>query len=222
MRILIVEDERPIAENLYDFLEARGHHCDFSPSLAGARRLLGAGGIDALILDRTLPDGDGLSLAQSLRSEGKSLPILMLTARDTLDDKLAGFAAGTDDYLVKPFALKEVEARLQALARRSPQRSDVGVLRVGNLAYDKAAQTLLADGQPLALAPKALRLAGLLLGDPGRVFSRAELEVAIWGGEQESGEGLRSLLYALRKTLDGIGAVEIVTVHGLGVKLVER
>ena len=181
MHILIVEDERPIAENIYDFLEARGHRCDFAVSLADARRLLDLGGVDALILDRTLPDGDGLTLAQDLRQAGKNLPILMLTARDTLDDKLAGFSAGVDDYLVKPFALREVEARLTALARRASQHSETGALRCGNLAYDPAEKTLRLDGRPLHLPPKALHLAALLLAGPGRVLSRRELEIAIWG-----------------------------------------
>ena len=108
-----------IAENLYDFLEACGHRCDFASSLASADALLGRHEFDALVLDRGLPDGDGVLLAGRLRAAGKSLAILMLTARDTLDDKLAGFGAGADDYLAKRFALKEVEARLQALLRRS-------------------------------------------------------------------------------------------------------
>jgi two-component system response regulator QseB len=222
MHILIVEDERPIAENIYDFLEARGHRCDFAVSLADARRLLAQAGFDALILDRTLPDGDGLMLAQSLRDAGKRLPILMLTARDTLDDKLAGFSAGVDDYLVKPFALKEVEARLTALARRASQHNEGGALRCGNLAYDQAEKSLRLDGQQLQLPPKALSLATLLLAAPGRVFSRRELETAIWGEEQETGDNLRNLLYTLRKALGSDASVEIATMHGLGVKLVER
>lgn len=222
MHILIVEDERSIAENIYDFLEARGHRCDFAVSLADARRLLAQGGVDALILDRALPDGDGLTLAQSLRKEGKLIPILMLTARDTLDDKLAGFSAGVDDYLVKPFALKEVEARLTALARRASQHGEVSVLVCGNLRYDQAEKTLRLDSRQLHLPPKALRLAAMLLAAPGRVFTRHELETAIWGEEQETGDNLRSLLYTLRKALGADASVEIATLHGLGVKLVER
>ena len=104
-----------IAENLYDFLETCGHRCDFAPSLAAADALLGRDQFDALVLDCRLPDPDGALLASRLRAAGNSLAILMLTARDTLDDKLAGFGAGADDYLAKPFALKEVEARLQPL-----------------------------------------------------------------------------------------------------------
>jgi DNA-binding response OmpR family regulator len=219
MRILIVEDEQAIAENVFDFLEAHGHRCDYAATLDEARRRLAAAEFDGLVLDRGLPDGDGLMLAKQLREAGNSLPILVLTARDTLDDKLAGFGAGSDDYLVKPFSLRELEARLLALGRRPARRSDAGIVRTGNLAYDNAARQLLVDEAPVALPPKALRLAALLVSDPGRVFLRRELEIAIWGEEQESGENLRSLIYALRKNLGSVAAERIVTVHGLGLKL---
>lgn len=219
MNVLIVEDEQAIAENIFDFLEAHGHRCDYAASLAEARRRLAAGEFDGLVLDRGLPDGDGLALARELRDAGNSIPILILTARDTLDDKLAGFGAGSDDYLVKPFSLHELEARLLALGRRPARRSDVGVLRAGVLAYDNAARQLLIDGHPVPLPPKALRLAELLVGEPGRVFLRRELEIAIWGEEQDSGENLRNLIYALRKSLGSSAAEHIVTVHGLGLKL---
>ncbi|HET7776601.1 MAG TPA: response regulator, partial [Azospira sp.] len=106
MHILIVEDDRLIAENLYEYLESRGHQCDYAESLEAAARLLAGGSFDAAIFDRSLPDGDALALLRRLRSDGSSLPVLMLTARDTLEDKLVGFDAGADDYLVKPFALQ--------------------------------------------------------------------------------------------------------------------
>ena len=220
MHILIVEDDRLIAENLYDFLESCGHQCDFASSLASAKPLLAAGGIDALILDRSLPDGDGASLARSLRSAGKMLPILMLTARDTLDDKLAGFDAGADDYLAKPFALKEVEARLLALQRRSTAGpvSEGKPLCLGALTYDPSAQELHLGGRRLSLPPKAARLLVVMLPHPNRLFSRRELEVAIWGHEQASSDNLRSVLHAVRKAV-GEG-VQIENVHGLGYKLV--
>lgn len=222
MHILIVEDDRLIAENLYDFLESCGHQCDFATSLTAARALLADGGIDALILDRNLPDGDGATLARSLRSAGKMLPILMLTARDTLDDKLAGFDAGVDDYLAKPFALKEVEARLLALQRRHAmaQRSDGGPLSLGPLTYDASAQEMRLHGQALNLPPKAIRLLALMLPHPNRLFSRRELEIAIWGHEQASSDNLRSVLHTVRKAL-GEG-IEIQNIHGLGYKLISR
>ncbi|GBG02445.1 DNA-binding response regulator [Azospira sp. I13] len=222
MHILIVEDDRPIAENLYEYLESRGHQCDYADNLAAATRRLAEAEFDCAVLDRSLPDGDGLSLARRLRAEGSSLPLLILTARDTLEDKLAGFDAGADDYLVKPFALQEVEARLQVLARRAAPRKDTGTWRQGPLEYDAAAQEIRLHGQALHLPPKALRLTALLLQQPNRVFSRRELEIAIWGREQEASDNLRSLLHTLRRALGEDGGVEVINVHGLGYKLVAR
>lgn len=222
MHILIVEDDRVIAENLYDFLEACGHRCDFAPSLASADALLGRHEFDALVLDRGLPDGDGALLAGRLRAAGKSLAILMLTARDTLDDKLAGFGAGTDDYLAKPFTLKEVEARLQALLRRSGGQPPARQLAFGALSCDPAERSVTLAGQPLILPPKALRLVEVLLRQPQHVFSRRELEMAIWGREQEASDNLRSVLHTVRRALTDAAPVKIVNVHGLGYKLVSR
>ncbi len=220
MRILIVEDDRPIAENLYDFLEAHGHQCDFAPSLAGARALVATSAFDAVILDRNLPDGDGATLLRDLRASGHTLPVLMLTARDTLDDKLDGFSAGADDYLGKPFALKEVEARLLALQRRAMPRHDSGTITAGGLTYDPSAHEIRLDGHALPLPPKATVLLAAMLMHPGRLFSRRELEIAVWGHEQESSDNLRTLLLTARKALDGAAPLEIRNVHGLGYKLV--
>lgn len=221
MHILIVEDDHLIAENLYDFLESCGHQCDFAATLAAARPLLAKGEVDALILDRNLPDGDGATLADSLRRAGKTLPILMLTARDGLDDKLAGFAAGADDYLAKPFALKEVEARLLALQRRSSARPGTGPLSFGAMSYDALAQEIRLNGELLVLPPKAIRLLVVMLPQPNRLFSRRELEIAVWGHAQDSSDNLRSVLHTVRKAVGDAGGIEIQNVHGLGYKLVE-
>ena len=222
MHLLIVEDDRTIAENLYDYLEARGHQCDYAGSIAAASALLARSAFDALVLDRNLPDGDGLALARRLRSEGRATPILVLTARDTLEDKLLGFEAGGDDYLVKPFALQELEVRLLALARRSAVRTADPVLRYGALEFRAATQALCLHGRPLTLPPKPLRLVAELLAQPERVFSRRELEIAVWGHEQDSSDNLRSVLHTLRRALGDDAPVQVVNVHGLGYKLVSR
>lgn len=220
MHILIVEDELIIAENLYGFLESCGHQCDFSASLAGARLLLAQFEFDALVLDRNLPDGDGATLARQLRSTRNFLPILMLTARDALDDKLAGFDAGADDYLAKPFALKELEVRLVALQRRRRLRYAPDRLAYGGLVFDAAEQLVRLDEIALQLSPKAVRLVEVLLEQPQRVFSRRELEIAVWGHEQASSDNLRSVLLTVRKALAVKPSLEIANVHGLGYKLI--
>ena len=222
MHLLIVEDDRTIAENLYDYLEARGHQCDYADSIAAASALLARSAFDALVLDRNLPDGDGLALARRLRAEGRATPILVLTARDTLEDKLLGFEAGGDDYLVKPFALQELEVRLLALARRSAVRAADPVLHYGALEFRAATQALCLHGRPLTLPPKPLRLVAELLAQPERVFSRRELEIAVWGHEQDSSDNLRSVLHTLRRALGDDAPIQVVNVHGLGYKLVGR
>ena len=222
MHLLIVEDDRTIAENLYDYLEARGHQCDYAGSIAAASALLARSAVDAVVLDRNLPDGDGLALARRLRAEGCATPILVLTARDTLEDKLLGFEAGGDDYLVKPFALQELEVRLLALARRSAVRTADPVLRYGALEFRAATQALCLHGRPLTLPPKPLRLVAELLAQPERVFSRRELEIAVWGHEQDSSDNLRSVLHTLRRALGDDAPIQVVNVHGLGYKLVGR
>ena len=222
MHLLIVEDDRTIAENLYDYLEARGHQCDYAGSIAAASALLARSVFDAVVLDRNLPDGDGLALARRLRTEGRATPILVLTARDTLEDKLLGFEAGSDDYLVKPFALQELEVRLLALARRNAARAADPVLRYGALEFRAATQALCLHGRPLTLPPKPLRLVAELLAQPERVFSRRELEIAVWGHEQDSSDNLRSVLHTLRRALGDDASTQVVNVHGLGYKLVSR
>ncbi|QAU33132.1 response regulator transcription factor [Janthinobacterium sp. 17J80-10] len=223
MHILIVEDDATIADNLYEFLAARGYGVDAAPNGLTAMHLLATQQFDAVVLDIGLPGMDGLTLAQRLRRDAQSaVPILMLTARDTLDDKLAGFDAGADDYLVKPFALKEVEARLLALVRRAQGHTVEKLQRVGELAYDPFSGIATWRGEALKLPPKTLKLLQALLARPGRLFSRDELEQAVWGQLQANSDTLRSHLSQLRRELtleDGKSMIE--TVHGRGYRLVE-
>jgi DNA-binding response OmpR family regulator len=172
---------------------------------------------DVAVLDLNLADGDGLGLLRRQRKQGLMTPVLLLTARDTLDDKLAGFDAGADDYLVKPFALKEVEARLLALSRRRAPRLDGGKWQHGPLHYDAALQQVFLDDQPLRLTPKGIKLLATFLQTPGRVFTRRELEVAVWGHALDSSDNLRSLLHTVRKQLGDRATIE--NRHGLGYSL---
>ncbi|HEY1075461.1 MAG TPA: response regulator transcription factor [Fontimonas sp.] len=137
IRVLVVEDNRDICENIGDYLAARGHITDFAHDGISAMHLALTEPVDVIVLDLMLPSMDGLTLCRKLRLEAKrDTPVLMLTARDTLPDKLAGFDAGADDYLVKPFALQELHARLVSLYRRSQTKS-AQLLRVGDLTLDK-------------------------------------------------------------------------------------
>jgi DNA-binding response OmpR family regulator len=147
----------------------------------------------------------------------------MLTARDTLRDKLAGFELGADDYLVKPFALKEVEARLTALHKRSSGRVTEKVLVAGELSLDPRTLTVRFAGSDVKLPPKCLRLLELMIHEPERVFSRSELEHGVWGDAQETSDTLRSHMHVLRRTLVEAGGYDpIETVHGLGYRLLTK
>jgi DNA-binding response OmpR family regulator len=222
MRILIIEDDHTIATNLYDYLSARGHSVDAAPDGVTGARLAMSHPFDAIVLDLGLPGLDGLKLCQKLRVEAHlDTPVLMLTARDTLQDKLQGFESGADDYLVKPFALKELEARLQALYKRSRGRVTQKQLVAGDLTFDPQTFEIRFAGREVKLPPKCIRLLELMMAQPGRVFSRSELESAVWGDTQETSDTLRTHMHVLRRTLiDAGGRDPIETVHGLGYRLV--
>ena len=222
MKILVVEDSPQVAETVMDYLELAGHRVDCAYHGQAALQLLAEQRFDVIIMDVMMPRLDGLRTVERLRSDGIATPVLFLTARDSLDDKLAGFKAGGDDYLVKPFALQELEVRLLALARRSAVRPADPVLRHGALEFRAATQELRLQGRLLALPPKPLRLVAELLAQPERVFSRRELEIAVWGHEQDSSDNLRSVLHTLRRTLGDDASTQVVNVHGLGYKLVSR
>jgi DNA-binding response OmpR family regulator len=221
VRILIIEDDRAIATNLYDFLTGRGHTVDAAGDGVTGLHLAVTQPFDAVVLDLGLPGMDGLKLCEKLRKEAQvDTPVLMLTARDTLEDKLQGFDSGADDYLVKPFALKEIEARLNALHKRSIRRVTAKVLSAGDLTLDPRTLSIRFSGKEVKLPPKCIRLLELLMSEPERVFSRAELERAVWGDAQETSDTLRSHMHLLRRALIEAGRYDpIETVHGLGYRL---
>jgi DNA-binding response OmpR family regulator len=221
VRVLIIEDDPAIAANLYDFLEAQGHTVDAAADGVTGLHLAVTGGFDAIVLDLGLPGMDGGTLCRKLRAEGRNdTPVLMLTARDTLDDKLAGFARGADDYLVKPFALKEVEARLAALHKRRAGRVTARPLTAGGLYFDPDSLSVRFHDKDVRLPPKCIRLLQALMAQPNRVFSRKELETEVWGREQENSDTLRSHMHVLRRELAQAGGRDpIETVHGLGYRL---
>ena len=221
MRILIIEDDATIAANLYDFLESRGHAVDAAADGVTGMHLAISQTFDAIVLDLGLPGMDGLTLTRKLREEvHMDTPILMLTARDTLDDKLEGFSRGADDYLVKPFSLKEVEARLLSMNRRSIGRIAPRLLEAGTLSLDPKTMTVRFAGNDVKLPPKCLRILELLMREPGRVVNREEIERLVWGESQETSDTLRSHLHTLRRALTAAGGHDpIETLHGIGYRL---
>lgn len=221
MRILIIEDDPAIATNLYDFLTGRGHAVDSAGDGVTGLHLALTHPFDAIVLDLGLPRLDGISLCRKLRDEAHlETPVLMLTARDTLADKLQGFECGADDYLVKPFALKEVEARLLALHKRASGRVTQKALVAGDLRLDPRTFEIRFKGREVKLPPKCIRLLETLMVEPGRVYSRAQLESAVWGDTHETSDTLRSHMHILRRALLEAGGHDpIETVHGLGYRL---
>ena len=221
MHILIVEDNRAIAANLYDFLESQGHSVDVVHDGAKGLQLASKEAFDVILLDLGLPKMDGLAMCQSLREEaGVDTPVLMLTARDTLKERLAGFQSGADDYLVKPFALEEVLARLTALYKRSSGKVANKSISVGDLSLNPRTKEVRFSDTPVTLAPKCIRLLEMLINQPGRLYSRQELELELWGEEQDTSDRLRHHMHALRSALLQAGGYDpIKTVHGMGYRL---
>jgi DNA-binding response OmpR family regulator len=218
MRVLIIEDDPDIAGNLCDFLENRGHAADLARDGVNGLHMAVSQEFDVIVLDLGLPGMDGLHLCRKLRREARrDVPILILTARDVLDDKLAAFECGADDYLVKPFALREVEARLNALFARRCGRVVDSRLVFDRIEFDPASMTVAVEGRPVRLSRKCLRLLETLMRAPNRVHSRAELEAAVWGEEQPMSDTLRSHMHMLRRALtDSRGHSPIETIHGIG------
>jgi DNA-binding response OmpR family regulator len=220
MRVLIIEDHEDVAANLGDFLESRGHAPDYALDGLGGLHLALTNTYDAIVLDIGLPGMDGLTLCRRLREDGDvDTPILMLTARDTVPDKLAGFDAGTDDYLVKPFDLAEAEARLIALTRRG-RRGPQRLLRHGDLEVDTERFEVRRAGQPIELNRSAFTILRLLLEAAPSLVSREQIETALWGDDPPDSDALRSHIYTLRRAVDRpFTRPLILTVHGVGYKL---
>jgi DNA-binding response OmpR family regulator len=222
MRILIVEDNPDIAANLGDFLEDHGHTVDFAGDGVTGLHLAVVNDFDAIVLDLALPGMDGLELCRKLRTDaGKDTPVLMLTARDRLQDKLAGFETGADDYLVKPFELQEVEARLNVLASRGRRRVR-RELKVGDLVFNLDTLSVNRAGQEIYLNPIGLKLLQTLMEASPNVVSRNDLEMQVWGEEMPDSDSLRVHIHSLRSVIDKpFGSSMIQTRHGIGYRLVE-
>lgn len=221
MRILVIEDNHDIAANLFDFFEAKGHAVDLAGDGLTGLHLATVNPYEAIVLDIMLPGLDGFTLCRKLRHEAMlATPILMLTARDSLDDKIAGLESGADDYVVKPFALREVETRLRALARRAQGELGPSVLRVGDLAFDTGTYRITRNERLIVLPPISLKLLETLLRRSPRAVTRQELEHAIWGDSPPDSDALRAHMHILRTAVDGAGETPLIhTLRGIGYRL---
>lgn len=221
MKLLIIEDNRDIAENIADYLEPLGHILDFAVDGLTGLQLARTDSFDAIVLDVMLPGLDGFGVATRLRQEFKvSTPIIMLTARDQLDDKLQGFAAGVDDYLVKPFSVKELEARLLALTKRGSINASEDALCVDELQFDTTTVSASRNGMELTLNPIQRKLLQHLMRNSHRVVPREELESIVWGDDVPDKDILRSHIYSLRNIIDKPFAYPLLhTIHGTGYRL---
>jgi len=219
LTVLVIEDNRAIQANIADYFSMQGAVVDFALDGRQGAELALQHYDDVIVLDLTLPRLDGLDVCTLLRRKAsRHIPILMLTARDSLQHKLDGFSAGTDDYLVKPFDLAELWARVRVLARRYVQQHHQ--LGLGNISLNRHLHQACCNSKLIELKPIGFQLLSILLETYPRPVSRSELCSKIWGDEPTESDALRSHLYQLRKTLQQHGAsVSIETQQGVGFAL---
>lgn len=216
MHILVIEDNPDLVANLVDYLEGRGHVLEAAyDGWSGLQQAMD-GPFDAVVLDLMLPGIDGVEVCRRLREAGRSLPVLMLTARDTLEDKLQGFAGGADDYLVKPFDLDELNARVAAVARRATGDPSP-VVRMGEIEIDQTGREIRRDGQRIDITGREWAVLDQLLGRRNRIVTKEQIEEALYpfGAEIES-NAIEVHVSRLRKKL---GRDFIETVRGVGYRL---
>lgn len=221
LHILVIEDNPDLAANVCDFLEAKGHIVDAAGDGITGLHLAITKNYDAIVLDIILPGMDGLTLCRKFREEAKrTTPVLMLTARDALDDRVAGLECGADDYVLKPFALRELEARLKALVRRSKSGMTSSVLQVGDLTFDPALVRVRRGERTITLPPTPLKLLETLMRAAPRVIKREQLERAVWGDTPPDSDALRSHMHTLRAAVDKPDEPALLhTLRGIGYRI---
>ncbi len=220
--LLLVEDHKELAATTGEYLELCGYIVDYAMDGNTGLNLALENSYDALILDVMLPGFDGFEVCQQVRKNGKSdVPILMLTARDQLEDKLEGFDAGADDYLIKPFDFEELDARLKAIIRRHKGELDSKVLVIDQLEFDPKTMQVKRAGELLKLSPTGLHILKLLMRKSPQLVTREELERELWGDIPPNSDVLRSHLYNLRKVVDKPFDKQLIqTIPSLGLKIV--
>lgn len=221
-KVLLVEDHRDIAEMVSDYFQQHHIETKHVSSGTGALELIEDDiNFDAIVLDIMLPGLDGLEVCRQIRATKQSnVPILLLTARDTLADKLAGFDNGADDYLVKPFDVEELVARVNALINRSRREPAANILELGDLRLDVSAMQVSRAGQSIPLTPIGIRILHLLIRNAHHVVRRRDIEREIWGELPPDSDALRSHMYNLRKAVDKPFPNPLIhTVHNIGFRL---
>ncbi|MCD1408801.1 response regulator transcription factor [Vibrio vulnificus] len=220
MKILLVDDNHNVAETIADYLELEGIIIDCAYHGEAALRLIETNHYDVIVMDIMMPKLDGISTVKKLREDYLcGTPILFLTAKQGLDDKIAAFTAGGDDYLLKPFAMQELSLRLHALANRGP-RQDIGVLKFADTTLDVKTEQVERQGQLIKLSRIQTRILTLLMKRAPAIVSRVEVIESVWGDEPPGSDALRSHIYGLRTALDkGFSESRLETIHGQGYRL---
>jgi len=220
VRILVVEDQREVRTFVLETLEAAGFTVEGVSTYEAADRRLLAGGVAGVVLDWMLPDRPGVKLCEEMRRRKDPTPVLMLTARGDVEDRVAGLEAGADDYLKKPFAAAELRARVRALVRRGPRLTDA-VVRIGPVEIHPASRQVVSEGREVPLTTREFDILETLARQRGRVLSRPRLLLAIWGTDDEAASGsLEVLMARLRRKLAAAGAPDAIrTVRGVGYAL---
>ncbi|MCP4077045.1 MAG: response regulator transcription factor [Gammaproteobacteria bacterium] len=221
--ILFIEDHQDIAEMVVDYLENKGFAVDYAGDGITGLHLAVTNSYDAIILDLMLPGIDGLEICHKVRKEAKNdTPIIMLTARDTLEDKISGLERGADDYLVKPFAIQELEVRVRALIRRHQGQVAAEILKIADLTLDTSTLSVTRNNQSLTLTPIGLKILTTLMRASPSVVSRSDLERQVWGHVLPDSDTLRSHLYNLRKIIDKPFPNQLLqTLQGSGYKIID-
>lgn len=220
MRVLIVEDNLDLAESISDYLSLNNCDCDFAYNGRAGLEFALKNEYDIFIFDIAMPKMDGLELCKILRTNhNNQTPVLFLTARDTLDDKVAGFEVGADDYIVKPFALKELIIRIRAIYNRVINREKI--LRIDDLVVNLNTQNIKRENKEISLSPNNYKILLTLMQKSPNLVSRQELEYCVWEDEIPNSDSLRSHIYKLRKQIDKPFEKELIkTVKGRGFKIV--